>query len=111
MTTAAATRPCVSIGLSTLPSSPSSSAPPQVRRPGPSTGTHPILTPTQLSIDSAERTPYRAIKQFYPKVAATILFVTAVLGIGVIVWTKQSLDVSYKSLSLAQWTAKKDFLE
>ena len=68
-------------------------------------------TTSQGSLPHAQRFPLERIKRLVSTGTAIVLFGIAVPGVAVIVWTKQSLDISNKSLSLAQWTAKKDFFE
>lgn len=108
-----ATEPRHPIPLSALPNLQPTSTAPQANLPAPTaTVVHPSSSaPSQQSLPTAQKFPFRLIKRLVSKAAAIIIFAITVPGIAVTVWTKQSLDISNKSLTLAQWTAKKDFWE
>lgn len=102
--------PSASIAFATLPSPPVSSTSSQINQAAPvSTAIH--ASASAHSPGCAQTSSFQYAKKILPKITAVIVFAVTVPGIAVIVWTKQGLDVSNKSLKLAQWTAKKDYFE
>ena len=102
--------PSASIAFATLPSPPVSSTSSQINQAAPiSTAIH--ASASAHPPGCAQTSSLQYAKKIFPKITAVIVFAVTVPGIAVIVWTKQGLDASNKSLKLAQWTAKKDYFE
>jgi hypothetical protein len=107
MATASTARPYVSATPLASPNPPSSSIQSQVTQPVSTSA----AAQSQSCNISAPNSSIRFFEQVLSKIAAIVLFTAAVLGFVIVVWTKQSLDISDKSLKLAQWTAMKEFFE
>ncbi|OQU97677.1 hypothetical protein CLAIMM_03572 isoform 2 [Cladophialophora immunda] len=71
----------------------------------------PGATTSTNVIHCFRKRPLRGMTKSVKGTAAVIAFGVTVTSIAVIAWTKRGLDIGKKSLELAAWTAKKDFLE